>query len=192
MVLDDTICLRPDARPLLLPRRPLPFFFASSSLGSGFESLIHIKQNKIKRFQAGIGSAEKKCDRFRGGVDHHRNGVLLGEGGEEGRAEARTGAGGAWCPSFEGIRKPEGEPFDRTAETLGVSEGPRGARRATSPNTSGEVGAGVRDGGLGSMLLRGRVVYGSPLGRERSPRSGRRFSSPRLSLLGLPPRGSRF
>ena len=43
MVLDDTICLRPDARPLLLPRRPLPFFFASSSLGSGFESLIHIK-----------------------------------------------------------------------------------------------------------------------------------------------------
>ena len=39
MVLDDTICLRPDARPLLLPRRPLPFFFASS----GFESLIHIK-----------------------------------------------------------------------------------------------------------------------------------------------------
>lgn len=89
MVLDDTICLRPDARPLLLPRRPLPFFFASSSLGSGFESLIHIKQNKIKRFQAGIGSAEKKCDRFRGGVDHHRNGVLLGEGAR--RAEQRRG-----------------------------------------------------------------------------------------------------
>ena len=136
------------------PRRPLPFFLRRRwAPGLNASSTSNKTRSNVSRQESVL--QRKSAIDSRGGVDHHRNGVLLGE--EAKRAEQRRGQELA----EHGVRRSRvfGNPRENPSTGLRRPSGPqraheaRGVPRRQTPRPRSGPGSGTE--GWGQCFFEG-------------------------------------